>query len=387
VSGYKYTMNKMRFLRILVVAFIAITLLSLATCKKKEAKEVKIGIIAPITGEAATFGISTKNGAILYFDSVNESGGINGMMIKYTVEDDKGDPSEGANAYSKLIDQDKVSVICGTVMSKVSLAGAPIAQSKGVPMVSPTSTNPAVTLVGDYIFRACFIDPFQGFVAAKYAIDTVCAKTAAALYDSGNDYTKGLAEVFRAEFPKQGGKMVAFESYATGTTDFNAQLVKIKAVNPDVLFLPNYYNDSGLIAKQAREMGITAQFLGSDGWDSPDLVKIAGDSINGGVFVNHFTPESDVPAAQKFVKDYEARFGQKPDALGALAYEAAMIIVEAIKVAGSTEPKAIRDALAATNMETITGTIKYDENRNPVKGAVILEVRDGKVFYKTSVNP
>ena len=181
--------------------------------------------------------------------------------------------------------------------------------------------------------------------------------------------------------------MAAFESYATGTTDFNPQLVKIKKVNPDVLFLPNYYNDSGLIAWQAREMGITTQLLGSDGWDSPDLIKIAGDSINGGLFVNHFSPESDLPAAQKFVRDYEAKFGQKPDALGALAYEAAMIIVEAIKKAGSTDSRAIRDALAATDMETITGTIKYDENRNPVKSAVILEVKEGKVFYKTSVNP
>ena len=377
----------MRFLTILVAASIAITLLPLATCKKKEAKEVKIGIVAPITGEAATFGISTKNGAILYFDTVNESGGINGMMIRYIVENDRGDPAEGANAYRKLIDQDKVSVICGTVMSKVCLAGAPIAQSKCVPMVSPTSTNPAVTLVGNYIFRACFIDPFQGLIAAKYALETVGARTAAALYDAGNDYTMSLAEVFRDEFSRQGGKMVAFESYATGTTDFNTPLVKIKAVNPDVLFLPNYYNDTGLITRQAREMGITAQFLGSDGWDSPDLIKIAGDSINGGVFVNHFTPESDAPAAKKFVKDYEAKFGQKPDPLGALAYEAAMIIVEAIKVAGSTDSRAIRDALAATDMETITGTIKYDENRNPVKGAVILEVKDGKVFYKTSINP
>ena len=372
---------------ILVVAFIAIILLSLATCKKKEAKEVKIGIVAPITGEAAAFGISTKKGAILYFDAINESGGIDGMMIKYIVEDDRGDPGEGANAYSKLIDQDKVSVICGTVMSKVCLAVAPIAQSKGVPMVSPTSTNPAVTLVGDYIFRACFIDPFQGFVSARYAIDAVGARTAAALYDAGNDYTRGLAEVFRAEFSGQGGKMAAFESYATGTTDFNAQLVKIKKVNPDVLFLPNYYNDSALIARQAREMGITAQLLGSDGWDSPDLIKIAGDSINGGLFVNHFTPESDLPAAQKFVRDYEARFGQKPDAPGALAYEAAMIIVEAIKNAGSTDSRAIRDALAATDMETITGNIKYDENRNPVKSAVILEIKEGKIFYRTSINP
>lgn len=377
----------MRFSTILIVAFIAVNLLSLATCKKKEAREVKIGIVAPITGEAATFGISTKKGAILYFDAVNESGGIDGMMIKYIVEDDRGDPAEGANAYSKLIDHDKVSVICGTVMSKVSLAGAPIAQSKGVPMVSPASTNPAVTLVGDYIFRACFIDPFQGFIAAKYAIETVGAGSAAALYDAVNDYTRGLAEVFRAEFSRRGGKMAAFESYAAGTTDFNAQLIKIKKVNPDVLFLPNYYNDSGLIARQAREMGITAQLLGSDGWDSPDLIKIAGDSINGGLFVSHFTPESDLPAAQKFVRDYEAKFGQKPDALGALAYEAAMIIVEAIKNAGSTDSRAIRDALAATNMETITGAIKYDENRNPVKGAVILEVIEGKVFYKTTINP
>ncbi|MQY76379.1 MAG: ABC transporter substrate-binding protein [Spirochaeta sp.] len=380
-------MKKIRFLTILAAAFFVITLLSLSTCKTKEAKEVKIGIVAPITGEAAAFGISAKKGAILYFDAINESGGIDGMMIKYIVEDDRGDPAEGANAYSKLIGQDKVSVICGTVMSKVSLAGALIAQGKGVPMVSPTSTNPAVTLVGDYIFRACFIDPFQGFVAARYAIDTVGAGTAAALYDAGNDYTRGLAGVFRAEFPKLGGKIVAFESYATGTTDFNPQLVKIKKVNPDVLFLPNYYNDSGLIARQAREMGITAQLLGSDGWDSPDLIKIAGDSINGGVFVNHFTTGSDLPAAQKFVRDYEAEFGQKPNAMGALAYEAAMIIVEAIKNAGSTDSRAIRDALAATNMETITGTIRYDENRNPVKGAVILEIKDGKIFYLTSINP
>jgi branched-chain amino acid transport system substrate-binding protein len=181
--------------------------------------------------------------------------------------------------------------------------------------------------------------------------------------------------------------MAAFESYATGTTDFNPQLVKIKKVNPDVLFLPNYYNDSGLIARQAREMGITTQLLGSDGWDSPDLIKIAGNAINGGVFVSHFTPESDLPAAQKFVRDYETKFGQKPDALGALAYEAAMIIVEAIENAGSTDSRAIRDALAATDMKTITGTIKYDENRNPVKGVAILEVKDGKIFYKTSITP
>jgi branched-chain amino acid transport system substrate-binding protein len=354
---------------------------------KSEAKEVKIGIVAPISGEAATFGESTANGAKLYFDQVNAAGGINGLKIVYYVEDDKGDPTEGASAYSKLIDQNKVSVIVGTVMSKVSLAGAPIAQNKGVPMVSPTSTNPAVTLVGDYIFRACFIDPFQGFVAAKFASGDLKKTAAAVLYDSGNDYTKGLAEVFRNEFTKMGGKITAFESYAAGTSDFNAQLVKIKATNPEVLFLPNYYNDAGLIAKQAREMGINAALVGGDGWDSPDLFKIGGAAVEGGFFVNHFSKDSQVPAAKKFVADYKAKFNKDPDALGALAYEAAMIVVDAIKRAKSTDSKAIKDAIASTNLETLTGVIKFDQNRNPVKGAVILEVKGGAAVYKASVSP
>lgn len=355
---------------------------------KKEANEIRIGIVAPISGEAATFGESTVNGAKLYFDQINAAGGIEGVgKIVYYVEDDKGDPTEGANAYSKLIDQNKVSAIVGTVMSKVSLAGAPIAQNKGVPMLSPTSTNPAVTLVGDYIFRACFIDPFQGFVAAKFSVEDLKKKTAAVLYDAGNDYTKGLAEVFRTEFGKMGGSITAFESYAAGTSDFNAQLVKIRSGNPGVLFLPNYYNDSGLIMKQAREMGINAIFVGSDGWDSPDLFKIGGSAVEGGFFVNHFSKDSDVPAAKKFVADYKAKFNKDPDALGALAFEGAMIMVDAIKRAKSTDSKAIRDALATTNLATLTGVVKFDQNRNPVKGAVILEAKGGTAVYKASVNP
>jgi branched-chain amino acid transport system substrate-binding protein len=384
-------MKKSRALAIVTAAAIVCVLFLTSAAQQEQgaaaAKEIKIGIVAPITGEAATFGSSTVNGATLYFDQVNAAGGINGVMIKYFIEDDKGDPTEGANAYSKLIDQNGVCAIVGTVMSKVSLAGAPIAQGKGIPMISPTSTNPAVTLVGDYIFRACFIDPFQGFVAAKYAIDSVKAKTAAVLYDAGNDYTTGRAEGFRDEFTMMGGKIVAFESYASGTSDFNAQLVKIRAANPAVLFIPNYYNDAGLIAKQARAMGINAQFIGGDGWDSPELFNIAGAAIEGGVFANHFSHESTVPAAVAFVKAYEAKFGQKPDALAALAYEAAMIMVDAIKRAGSANPTAIRDALKATNLETITGVVKFDANRNPVKGAVILECRNGAAVYKASVNP
>jgi branched-chain amino acid transport system substrate-binding protein len=371
---------------VVLLALAVVLGLVLGGCQK-QAKEVKIGIIAPISGEAATFGESTANGAKLYFDQVNAAGGVEGMKIVYFVEDDKGDPTEGANAYSKLIDQNKVSAIVGTVMSKVSLAGAPIAQNKGVPMISPTSTNPAVTLVGNYIFRACFIDPFQGFVAAKFAYNDLGKKTAAVIYDSGNDYTKGLAEVFRDEFTKMGGKITAFESYAAGTSDFNAQLVKIKATNPDVLFIPNYYNDAGLIAKQAREMGIKAIFLGGDGWDSPDLFKIGGKAIEGGFFVNHFSKDSQLPAAKKFVADYKAKYNKDPDALAALAYEAAMITGDAIKRAKSSDPKAIRDAMEKTNLETLTGVVKFDQNRNPVKGAVILECKDGQAVYKASVNP
>jgi len=371
---------------VVLLALAVVLGLVLGGCQK-QAKEVKIGIIAPISGEAATFGESTANGAKLYFDQVNAAGGVEGMKIVYFVEDDKGDPTEGANAYSKLIDQNKVSAIVGTVMSKVSLAGAPIAQNKGVPMISPTSTNPAVTLVGNYIFRACFIDPFQGFVAAKFAFNDLGKKTAAVIYDSGNDYTKGLAEVFRDEFTKMGGKITAFESYAAGTSDFNAQLVKIKATNPDVLFIPNYYNDAGLIAKQAREMGIKAIFLGGDGWDSPDLFKIGGKAIEGGFFVNHFSKDSQLPAAKKFVADYKAKYNKDPDALAALAYEAAMITVDAIKRAKSSDPKAIRDAMEKTNLETLTGVVKFDQNRNPVKGAVILECKGGQAVYKASVSP
>jgi branched-chain amino acid transport system substrate-binding protein len=282
---------------------------------EKQAKEIKIGVVAPISGEAATFGESTVNAAKLYFDQINAAGGVAGMKIVYFIEDDKGDPTEGANAYSKLIDQNKVSAIVGSVMSKVSLAGGPIAQNKGIPMISSASTNPAVTLVGNYIFRACFIDPFQGSVAARFAYNDLGKRTAAAIYDSGNDYTKGFAEVFRDEFTKLGGKITAFESYASGTSDFNAQLVKIKATNPDVIFIPNYYNDAGLIAKQAREMGIQSVLLGGDGWDSPDLFKIAGDAIEGGYFANHFSKDSDIPAIQKFVADYRAKYNKDPDAL------------------------------------------------------------------------
>jgi len=352
------------------------------------AQDIKIGGIGPVTGEAATFGISTKNGMTMAVDEWNAKGGIfGGRKAKLIFEDDKGDPSEGAIVWNKLIQQDNVVAIVGTVMSKVSLVGAPICQAAGIPMISPTSTNEKVTLVGDYIFRACFIDPFQGTVGANFAYKDLKARSAAAIFDLGNDYTKGLAENFKKQFEKLGGKIVAFEGHPTGTTDFKAQLTKIMEGKPDVIYIPDYYNDVGLIAKQARELGFKGPLVGGDGWDSPELVKIGGTAVENGFFTNHYSSEDKRPIVQDFVKKYKAKFGAEPDALAALGYDAMYIMLDAIKRAGSTKGAAIRDALKATDINVVSGRIKFDANRNPIKSAVIIEIKNGKQVYRTTVNP
>ncbi|HCX96714.1 MAG: ABC transporter substrate-binding protein [Spirochaetia bacterium] len=352
------------------------------------AQDIKIGGIGPVTGEAATFGISTKNGMTMAVDEWNAKGGIfGGRKAKLIFEDDKGDPSEGAIVWNKLIQQDNVVAIVGTVMSKVSLVGAPISQAAGIPMISPTSTNEKVTLVGDYIFRACFIDPFQGTVGANFAYNDLKARSAAAIFDLGNDYTKGLAENFKKQFEKLGGKIVAFEGHPTGTTDFKAQLTKILQGKPDVIYIPDYYNDVGLIAKQARELGFKGPLVGGDGWDSPELVKIGGTAVENGFFTNHYSSEDKRAIVQDFVKKYKAKFGAEPDALAALGYDAMYIMLDAIKRAGSTKGAAIRDALKATDINVVSGRIKFDENRNPIKSAVIIEIKNGKQVYRTTVNP
>jgi len=352
------------------------------------AQDIKIGGIGPVTGEAATFGISTKNGMTMAVDEWNAKGGIfGGRKAKLIFEDDKGDPSEGAIVWNKLIQQDNVVAIVGTVMSKVSLVGAPICQAAGIPMISPTSTNEKVTLVGDYIFRACFIDPFQGTVGANFAYNDLKARSAAAIFDLGNDYTKGLAENFKKQFEKLGGKIVAFEGHPTGTTDFKAQLTKIMEGKPDVIYIPDYYNDVGLIAKQARELGFKGPLVGGDGWDSPELVKIGGTAVENGFFTNHYSSEDKRPIVQDFVKKYKAKFGAEPDALAALGYDAMYIMLDAIKRAGSTKGAAIRDALKATDINVVSGRIKFDANRNPIKSAVIIEIKNGKQVYRTTVNP
>jgi branched-chain amino acid transport system substrate-binding protein len=370
----------------LVSAALAVALAgSFLACDKN--KEIKIGGVGPMTGEAATFGASTKNGYDMAVAEWNAKGGVLGKQIKMFFADDKGDPAEGATVFTKLIDENKVCAVIGTVMSKVSLAGAPICQNAKIPMIATSSTNPKVTDVGDYIYRACFIDPFQGTVGAMFAYNDLKAKNAACIFDVGNDYTKGLSEFFKAKFTALGGTVVGYEGHATGTTDFKAQLTKVLAAKPDVLYVSDYYNDVALIAKQARELGFKGPMLGGDGWDSPKLMEVGGSAVEGCYFTNHYSQDDSSPLVQSFVKSYTAKYGSAPDALAALGYDATNIMLNAIQTAGSTDGDKIKTALAATDLKTVTGQVKFDDHRNPVKSAVIIEILGGKQVFKTTVNP
>jgi branched-chain amino acid transport system substrate-binding protein len=366
-------------------------------CKKAEVKPteqvVNLGGIEPMTGGSATFGVHATQGVNMAIEEFNAAGGamIDGVKttVKLINEDDTASPEVGASAAQKLINQDKVIGIVGPVMSKVVLAVAPICQAAGVPEITPTGTNEKNTLVGDYIFRACFIDSFQGTVMANYVWNTLKAKTAAVLYDNGNDYNKGLAEYFKAGFEKNGGKVVAFEAFTDEdkTVDYKAQLTKIKAAKPEFLYLPNYYASSALQLKQAREMGLNCPAGGGDGWDSPDLVKIGGAAVEGGVFSNHFSKDDPSPKVQAFVAAATAKNGEAPDAYVALSYDAAGLFLDAFKTAGSIKGSDIRDAMKNTSFSGISGTYKFDENRNPIKSAVILQIKNGQQTFLTTVNP
>jgi branched-chain amino acid transport system substrate-binding protein len=377
------------FAIILVCALIA----SVGVGCKAKTGVVNLGGIFPMTGASATFGTSSKNGVVMAVEEFNAAGGatVGGVKttINYVNEDDQGAPEVGASAAQKLINQDKVIGIIGAVMSKVTLAAAPIAQAAGVPEISPTSTNAAVTLVGDYIFRACFIDPFQGTVMANYAYNTLGVKTAAVLYDNANDYPKGLAENFKKSFEALGGTIVAYEAFTdeATTVDYKPQLTNIKAANPAFLYLPNYYGGAALQLKQAREMGLNVPAGGGDGWDSPELVAIGGAAVEGGVFSNHFSKDDSSPAVQSFVAAYTAKFGAAPDALAALAYDAAGLFLDAFKNAGSIKGSDIRDAMMNTSFVGISGAYMFDANRNPIKSAVIIKIENGQQTYLTTVNP
>ena len=382
----------------ILLALASVSLLGFSGCNKKEsANEIVVGEFGSMTGSTATFGLSSRKGIDMAVDALNQSGGVLGKKIRVIIEDDQGKPDEALTVVTKLISKDRVVALLGEIASSNSLAAAPMAQASRIPMVSPGSTNPKVTLAGDYIFRVCFIDPFQGLVMAKFASNSLKLKNVAILRDIKSDYSVGLAKFFIENFTKQGGTIVADESYSAGDKDFNAQLTSIKAKNPEGIFIPGYYTEVGLIARQARKLGITVPLMGGDGWDSGDLWKIGGDALNGCYYSNHYSVDDPSPILQKFVKDYKARYGQTsdsiPDAMAALGYDAMLVLADAMKRANSSRPDSVRAALAQTKgFMGVTGNTTLDENRNAVKPAVVLEVKvdekgNGRNVYKETISP
>jgi branched-chain amino acid transport system substrate-binding protein len=367
--------------RILIASLLIVGLLNACQTQNGGGDKVKIGVFMSTTGTTANFGISSVNGIKMAADEINAAGGINGKQVELLVQDDRSDASEAATIVTKFVTQDQVNAVIGEVASSRSIAAAPIAQNAKIPMLTPSSTNPEVTKKGDFIFRSCFIDPYQGAAIAQFAAKTLGAKSAAIMVDRKNDYSTGLEKVITETFTKLGGKMVATQSYQEGDQDFNAQLTSLKGSNPEVIFVPGYYNDVGLIAKQARDKGITVPLIGGDGWDSEQLYKIGGTALNGSYFTNHYSPFDTEPKVQKFVNDYKSRYNKTPDALAATAYDAANIMFDAIKRSKSLSGTDIRDALAATNaFPGVTGTVTFNQNRDAVKPIVMIEIKDGGTY-------
>jgi len=356
--------------------------------KTPAAQGIEIGFFGALTGPQATFALSGKNGARLAVDQINRAGGVLGKKLDLLIEDDHNEPSEAASAVSKLITRDHVVALIGENASSRSLAAAPIAQNYQVPMVSPSSTNVEVTKKGDYVFRVCFIDSYQGKALATFARQALRAETAALLVDAKSDYSVGLAQAFRNAFTALGGRVVDELKYSEGDSDFSAQLTALRSSRPQAIVIPGYYTDAGLIARQARSLGIEAALLGADGWDSPKLAEIGGVAVEGAYFSNHYSADDPSTQVRTFVADYRRIYGVDPDSIAALSYDAARLVADAMRRAGSTEGKRVRDALAATaDFPGVTGRITMDADRNPVKPAVILKIEGGKFRYTATVPP
>ena len=353
------------------------------------AQEIAVGEFASLTGGNATFGQSSHNGTALAIDEINASNGVlNGQKLHLLTEDDQSKAGEPANIVKKFISNDKVAAVLGEVASSKSLEAAPICQTARVPMISPASTNPKVTEIGDFVFRVCFIDPFQGTVMAKFALETLKAKRVALLIDVKQDYSQGLAQYFKEYFTAHGGTITSEKSYSSGDKDFKAQLTAMKGDKPDAVFVPGYYTEVGLIARQARSVGITAPLLGGDGWDSPQLVPIGGSAMEGNYFSDHYSAEDTSPAVQDFIKKYKAKYNTTPDAMAALGYDSAKILADAIKRAGTPDADKLRAAIADTkDYQGVTGKITIDDKRNATKSAVILQVKNKEFKYVTTVQP
>ena len=388
--------SKTLYLRSLLLPF-AIVLLALAfSCARKpdsgpqpNHSTIKIGYFGDLSGPTFNFGRSAYNGVIMAAAEINQYGGINGRPIDVVIEDDKGSPEEAARLTAKLIDHDKVVAIIAGGTSGNSLAAAPKAQSSRIPLISPSSTDPAVTQTGDYIFRTCFVDSFQGEAMASFAANTLKAKKAAILFDLNTPYGRGLTEFFESSFRKLGGDIVNKQSYVQGDADFKGQLSAIKAAEPDVIYIPGYYADVALIAKQARAIGMNQPLLGGDGWDAPELWQLGGDALNNSYMSTHYSVDDPSPAIQSFVQQYKQRYGNLlPDAHAALAYDAARVLFDALQRAGTTDSAKLRDALAQTkDFGGVTGIITMDADRNAIKPAIVLKLKDAASIYQERIQP
>lgn len=378
-----------------VLRLILIGALAIAACRPdREAQtsgvtgDIPVGVYGALTGEQAAFGTSTVNGVRLAAEEINAAGGIGGRRIRLFVEDDQGRPDEAASVVTKLITADGVIGLIGENSSNQSLAAAPIAQNNRVPMISPSSTNPAVTEKGEYIFRVCFTDPYQGKALASFVRKNLDLDTAAILLDKKNDYSVGLAEFFRKEYEALGGKVVAEQSYTGGDTEFRPQLTTIKAAAPKALFIPGFYTDVGQIAIQARDLGLTVPLVGGDGWDSPVVIEIGGKAIEGSYFSDHYFVGDSRPVVQTFVQRYRQKHGRNPEATAALGYDALQIFAAAVRRAGSLDRKAIRDQIAATkDYQGVSGTISMGPDRNPIKPVAMIRIEGGEMRFAGWVEP
>jgi branched-chain amino acid transport system substrate-binding protein len=381
-----------------------------AGCAAVGNDELVIGEYGSLTGNDATFGLSTKAGVEVALDELTakKEGKIGGLKVRVVVEDDRGMAEEAATVVQKLINQDRVLAVVGEVASSRSLAAGPICQQAGVPMISPSSTNPEVTKKGDYIFRMCFLDDFQGWVMAKFVAEDLKLKKVAVLKDVKNDYSVGLANYFTQAFQSMGGTVVEETSYSAGDADFRAPLTSIKAKRPEAVIVPGYYTEAGQIARQARELGITVPLIGGDGWESEKLIEIGGEAMNGCFYSNHWALDAPDPKLQDFLKAYRDKFKGDPDAIGGLAYDAAQVLFQSLEQLATQDPKAfaglgsskagteerkaacrkLRDLIAATaQYPGVTGTITLDANRDASKPAVVIEIKDGKKMFRTSIAP
>ena len=380
-----------------VLSLVLVLLLGLITsgCNNiiKNDKEIILGANYEMTGALAAVAKQTVNGINLAIKQTNEQGGVLGKQIKLIIADNKSEPSESANAITKLIKNDNVKLVFGSVASSNVLATVQIAHDSKIPLITATATNPSVTMEQDqvrpYVFRTCFIDPFQGEVMANFAAKSLQAKNAVMYIDSSSDYSKGLAKIFAEKFIANGGIIIGEESFLQKDQDFKSTLTKIKAINPDVVFIPAYYEEVGKIIRQAREIGIKSQLIGTDGWDDPKLIEIAGlSAVEGTFFSNHYSPQDQDPKVVEFVKAYKAEYNQEPSALAVLGYDCALVVIDAIKRAGSDDPEKIRQALEETKkLQITTGLLSIDNNHNPIKSAVVVEIKNGQQIFKEKINP